>query len=550
MYGRKRVGERPGAEFVTAEVRSAEVIDSDSGDRITTHPAIGVAAVLFGTVNSVLADRLTTIALPDLRGVLGIGIDEASWLPTAINGAQMFMGPISIALAAIFGHRKVLLISCVIFILSSLVAPLVPDWRLVLIFQIIRGLSSGTFYPLTLSFVVRGLPRPWVTFGVAAYAMDVLGSNHLSFCLYGFYSEHASWHWVFWNSVIITTMQMICIYFGMPVQKPLPEYHKMHFGDFIYGSAGLTFLYVALDQGERTDWLNYGLVNGLFVSGVIMLLFAAIRRFRRPNPLIDFRLLMRRNILLLPYLLTVYRVSLLGTIMLIPRFLIGLQAYRPLELTPLALVGGLAAALVAPVMGVALRIFDIRVLAAIGLALTGLAFFGQAHVLSTWLRQDFMVWQVVLAIGHPIAFAPLISVQLFSNLRAGQRPSRVRSYTNGVYFQTIRLFATQAGASVLQRFLLWREHFWQTKLVSHVNGTWQTAERLSTFVGAMIPNAPGLAPAGERALRLLTDSVWRQAETLAIADGFMVLGCFLVSAVFIVALLRPVSVPGSKSDTS
>src|SRR6202044_2283045 len=118
------------------------------------------------------------IALPDLRGILGIGIDEGAWIPTALNAAQMFMGPMAIALGAVFGHRKVLLVSCVIYILSSLVAPLVPDWHAVVAFQIIRGLSSGTFYPLTLSFVTQNLPRPWITFGLAAYALDVLGSNH------------------------------------------------------------------------------------------------------------------------------------------------------------------------------------------------------------------------------------------------------------------------------------------------------------------------------------------------------------------------------------
>jgi len=98
---------------------------------------------------------------------------------------------------------------------------------------------------------------------------------------------------------------------------------------------------------------------------------------------------------------------------------------------------------------------------------------------------------------------------------------------------------------VLQRFLLTREHFWRTILVSHVNGNWQTAERIATLTGAMVPNAPGLAPAGQRAIKLLTESVLRQAETLAIADGYMVLGCFVVSAIFILALVSPVYVAGS-----
>jgi len=39
-----------------------------------------------------LNGRLLSIGLPDLRGALGFGFDEASWLPTALNMAMMFSG--------------------------------------------------------------------------------------------------------------------------------------------------------------------------------------------------------------------------------------------------------------------------------------------------------------------------------------------------------------------------------------------------------------------------------------------------------------------------
>lgn len=530
---------------MTAEIQAAASRSPGSGNSITRHPLIGVIAVLLGANISVLESKLLVIGLPDLRGVLGIGIDEASWLPTALNASQMFMGPMTIALGAIFGHRRVLLVSCVVYMLSSLLTPLVPDWHVMVAFQIIRGLSSGTFYPLTLSFVTQNLPRPWITFGLAAYAMDVLGSNHLAFPLYSFYHGHLSWHWIFWNSILFTSVTSVCVYFGMPVQKPLAEFHKMRYLDFLYASVGFTFLYVGLDQGERCDWFNSGLITGLFVAGILTLVFAVYSRFKTPNPLLDFRFLKGRNELLLAYLLTVYFVSLLGTFSLIPTYLRELQSYRPLEAASLATIGGIAAILVAPLMAVAVRVFDPRLLAAAGFALMSVGFFGEAHVLSTWLWQDFLPWQMIITIGNPIALVPLITLFLFSGSKPGVPTPPVRGYTTGAYFQTVRIFFSEAGGSVMQRFLLTRTHFWRTVLVSHVNGSWQTGERLAVLTGAMIPNATGLAVASERSLSLLVKSVLRQAETLAIADGFMVLGCFTVTALFVMALLRPVPVPGA-----
>ena len=35
---------------------------------------------------------LLSVGLPDLRGALGFGFDEASWIPTALNMAMMFSG--------------------------------------------------------------------------------------------------------------------------------------------------------------------------------------------------------------------------------------------------------------------------------------------------------------------------------------------------------------------------------------------------------------------------------------------------------------------------
>ena len=36
--------------------------------------------------------RLVSVGLADLRGALGLGFDEASWIPTALNMATMFSG--------------------------------------------------------------------------------------------------------------------------------------------------------------------------------------------------------------------------------------------------------------------------------------------------------------------------------------------------------------------------------------------------------------------------------------------------------------------------
>src|ERR1700692_549101 len=103
--------------------------------------------------------RLLSIGLPDLRGALGFGFDEASWIPTALNMAMMFSGCFVVFLSALYGPRRILLPAAAIFTLTSAVLPFAPHYWAMLALVVIAGLTSGTFYSLTMTFVLTTLPK-------------------------------------------------------------------------------------------------------------------------------------------------------------------------------------------------------------------------------------------------------------------------------------------------------------------------------------------------------------------------------------------------------
>ena len=51
-------------------------------------PLLGILAVIMGAGLSSLAARLLSLGLADLRGHLGIGVDEGAWIPTAFNASR------------------------------------------------------------------------------------------------------------------------------------------------------------------------------------------------------------------------------------------------------------------------------------------------------------------------------------------------------------------------------------------------------------------------------------------------------------------------------
>ena len=122
------------------------------------YPAVGVVAVMMGAVISTLNARLTTQGLADIRGALGLGFDDGSWINTIFAAAQMVVTPAAAWMGTVLSTRRVLLWTGATFALASLPPPLVHDYSTRIGLQFVRGLGVGAFIPAALGFVLRSLP--------------------------------------------------------------------------------------------------------------------------------------------------------------------------------------------------------------------------------------------------------------------------------------------------------------------------------------------------------------------------------------------------------
>ncbi len=215
---------------------AAAAIPSD----ISTRPLLGILGVIIGAGLVTLTGRMLSLGLADLKGHVGIGYDDGAWLDSAFNGALMFIGPFTVYLGGLLGPRRVLLSAAGVFAATCAFLPLIHSYSLLVAALIVAGLTSGTFYPLTLTFALRNIPLRFLPFTIALYATSVDGAVNIAPSLYGWYRDHLSWHWMFWNSALIAPVMMICVYVGIPAaparkkDAPVPS-----FVGFLYLSAGL-----------------------------------------------------------------------------------------------------------------------------------------------------------------------------------------------------------------------------------------------------------------------------------------------------------------------
>src|SRR5262249_42837826 len=253
---------------------------------------------------------------------------------------------------AVVGPARVLVSCAAAFTGVCALLPLVPDYSLLIGLLVVAGLTSGTFYPLTLTFALRNIPLRYLALVVALYATCVEGAVNFAPSIYGFCRNNLSWQWMFWVPALVTPVMMACIYFGIPpAPKAQTRKQPPSFVGFLYLSAGFALLYAALDQGERLDWWRSGTFTALFVIGLLFLLASLTRRLRGPNFLVDLPYLRQWNTILLGVALFAFRFSLLATIIIIPQSLSirGLDAtqYGPAIIWTacaeviLAIIGGL-----------------------------------------------------------------------------------------------------------------------------------------------------------------------------------------------------------------
>jgi DHA2 family multidrug resistance protein len=523
-----------------APIRIAQSAAAAMPAELSKSPLVGILGVIIGAGVVTLTGRMISLGLADLKGNLGFGFDDGSWISSAYNIALMFIGPFTVYVGALLGARRVLFLAATSFTLICLLAPFIHSYSLMIVAMVVAGLTSGTFYPLTLTFALRNIPLRFLPYTIALYATFVDGAVNIAPSLYGWYREHLSWHWMFWNSAVITAFMMLCIYFGIPKSAaakksgPAPS-----FAGFLYWSAGLAMLYAAIDQGERLDWWRSGLFNALFFGGAFLVVGAVVSRLRIPNPLVAVPYLRQWNTTLLGIGLFLFRFCLVSTIILIPQSL-GIQGFVAHQIGPAVIWSALPLLLVAFIAGLLLaNKVDPRFLMASGFVCMAFACYLNADLTSAWSASNYYGTELLMGVGQAFAFIGLVGCIILQGIFSGGLSKPQWILTFSAFFHTVRLFGGNLGAVFMGHFIAQREKLHSNLLGLHVqSGNWITDANIHQLAAGLSSKSSGVAAATARAVGVISGRVRLQAYTLSINDGFYLVAWACVVALVLITLLR------------
>ena len=507
------------------------------------YPVIGVVAVLVGAFISTLNVRITTQGLADLRGALGLGFDEGSWVSTVFSAAQMVVTPAAAWMSTVLGTRRVLLWTGGIFAAASLPPPLLHDYNTLIALQFVRGLSVGAFIPAALGFILRSLAPRWWIWGIAAYAFRFVFSQNIGSAIEGWYSETGHWEWIFWQNAALTPVMILLAAVAIP-RRPVDRglLHRTDWPGIIYAGVGFGLVYAGLDQGNRLDWFNSGVVTGLLLGGGLLTIAFLVHEARAEYPLISLRVLIQPNIAVSALLISIYGFGTTATSFVLPDFLTRIQGLRALQIGDALYWIALPQFVLVPLVVLLLKRIDARVLVVFGFSMIAIGSWLDTALTHDWVGEDFLVSQLVQAVGLAFAITALITFGV-----ANITPPQAAAIA--AIIQIARLLGNEIGNAGIQTFVRVREQVYSYLIGLHVvAGLPATEQATAQFATPFGSRATGLGDPAMQGAGLLANLVRREAYVLAYIDAFWLIAWISLLGVLLVLRTAPAAAKPADPD--
>jgi len=497
---------------------------------------IAVIGSTLGAFMAVLNIQIVNASLANIQGGIGAGIDDGGWISTSYLIAEIIVIPLSAWLAKVFSLRLYLLTNALLFLVFSAACALAKDLEQMIVLRAIQGFSGGVLIPMAFTIIITMLPKAKQPIGLALFAISATFAPAIGPTIGGYLTENWGWEYIFYVNLVPGVVMVAMLWFSLessPMQLGL-----LRQGDW-FGiatmSIGLAALQTVLEEGNKDDWFGSPFIVRLSVIAVVALSLFLVIELKGARPLLNLRLLARRNFgfgILANFLLGI---ALYGSVFILPLYLARVQGYNSEQIGMVLAWTGFPQLLLIPLVPRLMQRVDVRILIVIGFAL-----FAASNFMNIYMTPDYasdqLFWpNVVRAFGQALVFTPLSAVAT-----SGIEPENAGSAS--ALFNMMRNLGGAIGIAALQTIQSKREQFHSNVLSGSVSlfeeATRNRLDRLTAYF--MSHGVADHATAAQKAVVAIGLAVRQQANIMAFSDTFFVLGAVMVVAlVASLALKKP-----------
>ncbi len=495
---------------------------------------IAVIGATLGAFMAVLNIQIVNASLADIQGAIGAGIDDGGWISTSYLIAEIVVIPLSGWLAQVFSIRRYLLTNAVLFLLLSVACAFAQDLPQMIVLRAIQGFTGGVLIPMAFTLIITLLPKSKQPVGLALFALSATFAPAIGPTIGGYLTENWGWQFIFYVNLVPGAVMIAMLWFSLEA-KPM-KLSLLREGDWA-GIAtmaiGLSALQTVLEEGNKDDWFGSTFIVKLSVIAAVALTAFLWIELTTKKPLLNLRLLLRRNFgfgMLANFLLGI---ALYGSVFILPVYLSRIQGYNAEQIGMVLAWTGLPQLLLIPLVPRLMKRFDPRLIIGIGFALFAASNFMNITMTNDYATDQLFWPNIVRALGQALVMAPLSALAT-----AGIEAENAGSASG--LFNMMRNLGGAVGIAVLQTFLTKREQFHSNVLMQSVSmleqATRNRVEQLTQYF--LNHGIADHAEATHRAVITIGKIVQKQAFILAFSDTFYLLGAALIVALIATLLLK------------
>jgi MFS transporter, DHA2 family, multidrug resistance protein len=501
---------------------------------VSTKTWVAVMGATLGAFMAVLNIQIVNASLADIQGAIGAGIDDGGWISTSYLIAEIVVIPLSGWLAQVFSVRLYLLTNAVMFLVLSAACALAQDLPQMIALRAVQGFTGGVLIPMAFTLIITLLPKAKQPIGLALFALSATFAPAIGPTIGGYLTENWGWQYIFYVNLAPGALMVGMLYFSLEA-KPM-KLSLLREGDWpgiITMAIGLAALQTVLEEGNKDDWFGSPFIVRLSVIAAISLTAFLWIELTAKQPLLNLRLLARRNFGFGIFANFLLGVALYGSVYILPVYLSRIQGYNSEQIGMVLAWTGLPQLVLIPLVPRLMQRFDPRLVIGVGFALFAASNFMNIYMTTDYATDQLFWPDVVRAIGQALVMAPLSAVAT-----AGIEPENAGSASG--LFNMMRNLGGAVGIAALQTFLTKREQFHSNVLMQSVStfeqATRTRIEQLTQYF--MNHGVIDRNDAMHRAYVAIGHIVQKQAFIQAFSDTFYLLGAALIVALIATLLLK------------